>query len=92
MTPFQRQVKIALGFQAGVRDITTGIARKDGTFVYRRSYFYRPAPLKEWGAQVQAKLAGAGIACTMELRDVYKKWPKNSFLEAVIREVTHVEA
>lgn len=84
MNLFQRKVKAALGLQKAVQGVERGTARRNGSFVYRRSYFYRPKSLEAWGQDVQQKLVDAGISASVELNDIFRHWPRDSYLEAVI--------
>lgn len=63
------------------------IAKKDRTFVVRKSYFYRHGMTAEkWGQRVMSALDSKVFALVAH-QDNWAQWPKTSYFEAVIKPV-----
>lgn len=63
------------------------IAKKNGTFVVRKSYFYRHGMSAEkWGQRVMSGLDGNVFALVAH-QDAWAEWPKTSYFEAVVKPV-----
>ena len=61
-------------------------AKRDGSVVHKRPYFYRPMSLDEWGDRIRTKLSEAGINADVALRDRWEMYPKDSYFQATITE------
>lgn len=86
MTPFQKSVKNALASQSNVNpDYVT--ARKDGTVIAKRGYFYTFGTTAEsWAEKVAAEMTAAGVSAHVYGQDAWAAWPKTSYFVAVICE------
>lgn len=63
------------------------VAKKDGTFVVRHSYFYQHGMTAEkWGQRVMSALDSKAFALVAH-QDAWAEWPKTSYFEAVVKPV-----
>ena len=63
------------------------IARKDGTFIARETFFYRHGGSSDkWAERVQSAIEKSGFKFELiEAREYSKSWPKLSYWEVIFK-------